>query len=122
MNLLLPFLAQPTSKPSSLDTSLLLDGNQPLSADTSSIIDNTGQVDLAGTSSEEEDSSAITTDAVNVPSWPSNKYVVPQKEINIQSFGHTISPQTCRHYLREPGGGLCGKHPVIGSRNRVFNS
>lgn len=58
---------------------MLLDGNQPSPADISSIIDNTGHVDLAGTSSEEEDSSAVTTDAVNVLARPSDKNVVPQK-------------------------------------------
>ena len=53
-NLLLPFMALPASKPNSLETSLLIDGNQPLHADTSSVIDSTGQVELAGTSSDNE--------------------------------------------------------------------
>ena len=75
---------------------LLEDGNQPSPADISSIIDNTGHVDLAGTSSEEEDSSAVTTDAVNVLARPSDKNVVP-KENHIESFGHTISSQTGWH-------------------------
>ena len=92
-NLLLPFMALPASKPNSLDISLLIDGNQPSPADTSSIIDSNGQVDLAGTSSDNEDSSVITND----PTVPSDKNVVPQGGNYSQSFGKRISPQSCRH-------------------------
>ena len=84
-NLLLPFMAHPASKPNSLETSLLIDGNQPLPADTSSVIDRTRQVDLAGTSSDDEDSSGATNDAVNVPTVSSNKHVLPQ-------WGTTLNP------------------------------
>ena len=92
-DLLLPFMALPASKPNSLDTSLLLDGNQPSLVNTSSLIDNTGQVDLAGTSSEEEDSSAVTIDAVNVPARPSDKYVVPQKKTTLNPLAIPFRPR-----------------------------
>ena len=45
----------PASKPNSLKTSRLIDGTQSLPADTSSVINSTRQVDLAGTSSNDED-------------------------------------------------------------------
>ena len=72
---------------------MLLDGNQPSPADISSIIDNTGQVDLAGTSSEEEDSSAVTTDAVNVLARPSDKNVVPQKRTTLNLLAIPFRPR-----------------------------
>ena len=50
-------------------------------------------MDLAGASSEEEDSSAVTTDAVNVPARPSDKYVVPQKRTTLYPLAITFRPR-----------------------------
>ena len=72
---------------------MLIDGNQPSPADTSSIIDNNGQVDLAGTPSEEEDSSAVTTDAVTVPARQSDKYVVLQKRPTLNPLAIPFRPR-----------------------------
>ena len=71
-----------------MDTSLLLDGNQPSLADTSSLIDNTGQVDLAVTSS-----SAVTIDVVIAPARPSDKYVVQQKRTTLNHFAIPFRPR-----------------------------
>ena len=88
-NFLLPFMALPASKPNSLDISLLIDGNQPSPADTSSIIDSNGQVDLAGTSSDNEDSSGITND----PTVPSDKNVVPQGGTTLNHLAKEFHPK-----------------------------
>ena len=109
----------------SLDTSLLIDGNQPSPADTSSIIDNTCQVDLSGTSSGDAYSSAATDDAVYVPASSFDKYVIPQKRSTLNLCpNHLVHDLLTLHnqgsYLWEPGDGICGKHPGIRFSGRVF--
>ena len=92
-NLLLPFMALPASKPNSLETSLLIDGNQPLPADTTSVVDSTGQVELAGTSSDDEDSSGATNDAVNVPTVSSDKHILPQGGTTLNPLAKEFHPK-----------------------------
>ena len=69
-------MALPASKPNSLDTSQLVDGTQPLPADTSAAIDSAGQVDLTDTSSYDEDTET-TVDAGDSNSVPVNDNSVP---------------------------------------------
>ena len=76
-NLLLPFMNLPASKPSPLNTNVLIDGSQPSPADTTTSTGNTEQADLVGTSSGDEETAAATTDAVNEPARSSEKYVIP---------------------------------------------
>ena len=92
-NLLLPFMAHPASKPNSLETSLFIDGNQPLPADTSSVIDSTGQVELAGTSSDDEDSSGATNDVENVPIVSSDNIVLPQGGTTLNPLVNEFRPK-----------------------------
>ena len=91
-NLLLPFLALPASKRSSMDTSVLIDGTQPSSADTTTSIGNTEQADLVGTSSGDEQSSATTTDTVNEPAMSSEKYVIPQRSATLNPLAKPFHP------------------------------
>ena len=92
-NLLLPFIALPASKQNSLETSLLIDGNQLLLADTLSVIDSTGQDELTGTSSDNEDSSSATNNAVNVPTVSSDKHVLPQEGTTLNPLANEIHPK-----------------------------
>ena len=91
-NLLLPFMALPTSKPSPLDTGVLIDGTQPSPADTTTSIGNTEQADLVGTSSGDEESSAATTDAVNEPARSSQKYAIPQRRSTLNPLAQPFHP------------------------------
>ena len=105
-NLLVSFMALPASKPSPLDTSVLIDGIQPSPADTTTSIGNTEKADLVGTSSGDEESSAATTDAVNEPARSSEKYVIPQRRpLKILWPSHFIPHQLTlrnqRSYLRK---------------------
>ena len=91
-NFLFPFMALPSSKPSPLDTSVLIDGTQPSPADTITSTGNTEQADLVGTSSGDEESSAITTDALNEPARSSEKYVVPQRRSTLNPLAQAFHP------------------------------
>ena len=92
-NLLLPFMTLPASKPYPLETSLLIDGNQPLPADTSSVIDSTGQVKLAGSSSDDGDSSGATNGAVNVPTVFSDNNILPQGGTTLDPLANEFHPK-----------------------------
>ena len=124
-NLLLPFMALPVSKPNSLETSLLIDGNQPLPADTMSVIDSTRQVKLAGTISDNEDSSGATNDAVNVRQCLLISMFCHKGELLLILWQTNFIPnlQTLRSQgfcLREVGSHLHGKRPVIGPGKQSF--
>ena len=91
-NLLLPFMALPASKPNSLDTSQLVDGIQPLPADTSAAIDSAGQVDLTDTLSYDEDTET-TDDAGDSNSVPVNEKSVPLKGITLNPLAKEFQPK-----------------------------
>ena len=79
--------SRPTLKPNSLDTSVQIDGTQPLAAGTSASIGNTDQadLDLAGTSSGDEENSNVTTGTRNEPLRTLDKYITPQGVITLNS-------------------------------------
>ena len=91
-NLLLPFMALPASKPNSLDTSQLVDGIQPLPADTSAAIDSAGQVNLTDTLSYDEDTET-TVDAGDSNSVPVNEKSVPLKGITLNPLAKEFQPK-----------------------------
>ena len=64
-----------------------------LPADTSSIVDSTNQVELAGTSSDDEDSSGATNDAVNVPTVSSDKHILPQGGTTLNPLANEFHPK-----------------------------
>ena len=89
-NLLLPFMALPASKPNLLGTSLPAGSTQPLPVVTTDTVDSADQVDLAGTSSNDEVSSPKSEDAGTQSVSQPNKYVIPPKRRGYQ--GSTFNP------------------------------
>ena len=100
-------MALPASKPNHLDTSLQIDGFQPLPAGTPESIRNTDQVDLTGTSSGESNPTS-TTGAVNKPAMASDETVTSHE-------GTSPNPDVMPF---SPSPGVIGQPRVLPARNR----